>query len=212
VFNGAQHDGDAVALQAQTDLTTAYNDAAGRLPHTVLVGGPPADLGGLVLLPGVYQATSSMSLTGTVTLNAQGDPNAVFIFQAGSTLTTASASTVSLINGAQACNVFWQVTSSATLGTNSTFVGSIMALTSVTVTTRVTVVGRALARNGAVTLDADTITAPACAAAPAPAPTGSPFWGAGLPHLGEIAELHNSGQDSRESVCCKGVSSPTSLG
>src|SRR6202030_2355200 len=96
--------------------------------------------------------------------NGGGNPNAVFVFQAGSTLTTGSASTVNLINGAQSCNVFWQVGSSATLGTGSTFRGTILALTSITVTTGVTVDGRVLARNGAVTLDTDTITRPSCAA------------------------------------------------
>jgi hypothetical protein len=95
VINGTQHSADAVALQAQSDLTTAYNDAAGRTPATPVTG----DLGGQILAPGVYNAASSMSLTGTVTLDAQGDPNEVFIFQAGSTLTTASNSTVALIGG-----------------------------------------------------------------------------------------------------------------
>jgi hypothetical protein len=109
VINGTQHDADAVALAAQSDLTTAYNDAAGRTPYTV----QSSDLGGTKLAPGVYHTASGMSLTGTVTLDGQGDPNAVFIFQAGSTLITASNSTVALINGAQACNVFWQVGSSA---------------------------------------------------------------------------------------------------
>ena len=98
-----------------------------------------------------------------LTLDARGNPNAVFVFQAGSTLTTASASRVVLINGAQSCNVYWQVGSSATLGTGSTFRGSIIALTSITVTTGVTIDGRVLARNGAVTLDSDTITTSACA-------------------------------------------------
>ncbi len=105
-----------------------------------------------------------MGLTGTVTLDAQGDPNAVFIFRMGSTLTTASASDVNLINGAQACNVFWQVGSSATLGTGSSFRGNILALTSITVTTGVVISGRVLARNGAVTLDTNTITTADCAA------------------------------------------------
>jgi len=172
VINGTQHSADAVALQAQTDLTTAYNDAAGRTPVTVV----STDLGGQTLAPGVYQAASSMGLTGTVTLDGQGDPNAVFIFQMGSTLTTASNSTVSLINGAQACNVFWQVGSSATLGTATTFVGSILALTSATVLTGTTVAGRVLARNGAVTLDTNTITTPTCTGpspSPSPSPTGT---------------------------------------
>jgi hypothetical protein len=156
--NGTQHVADAVALQAQSDLTTAYNDAAGRTPATVV----SADLGGQTLAPGVYKATSTMGLTGTVILDAQGDSNAVFIFQAGSSLITASSSTVRLIHGAQPCNVFWQVGSSATLGTNTTFVGSILALTSASVQTGTTVAGRVLARNGQVSLDTNTITRPAC--------------------------------------------------
>jgi hypothetical protein len=121
------------------------------------------DLKGLTLTPGVYRSESSLGLTGTLTLDGQGDPNAVFIFQApDSTLTTASNSRVNLINGAQACNVFWQVGSSATLGGStggSFFAGNILALTSITINGGVTVDGRALARNGAVTLNNDTITA-----------------------------------------------------
>jgi hypothetical protein len=171
VTNGTVHSNDAVAAQAQTDLTTAYNDAAGRSPSDTnnysFIGA------GQTLAPGVYNATSSMEVGGALTLNAGGDPNAVWIFQAGSTLTTDSASSVVLTNGAQACNVFWQVGSSATLGTNSTFVGSILALTSITVQTGDTVHGRALARNGAVTLDDDTITASRCATTPTPTPTAT---------------------------------------
>jgi uncharacterized repeat protein (TIGR01451 family) len=151
---GTQHDGDAVAAKAQSDLTAAYNDAAGRTPATSISG----DIGGQTLTPGVYRAASSIGITGTLTLNGQGNPNAVFIFQIGSTLITASASRVVLTGGAQASNVFWQVGSSATLGTFSTLAGNILALTSITVTTGVTIDGRALARNGAVTLDTDTIT------------------------------------------------------
>lgn len=167
---GAQHAADAVALQAQNDLTTAYNDAAGRTPATSVAG----DLGGRTLVSGVYKSTSSLGLTGAVTLNAQGDPSAVFIFQVASTLITASASHVDLINGAQACNVFWQVGSSATVGTGSAFAGNILALTSITVTTGSTIDGRALARNGAVTLDDDVITAPTCETPPPPPPTPTP--------------------------------------
>jgi Protein of unknown function (DUF3494). len=152
--HGTQHVTDAVAAQAQTDLTTAYNDAAGRAPTGTVSG----DLGGRRLTSGVYRSASSLGLTGALTLDAQGNPNAVFIFQAGSTLTTASASSVNLVNGAQACNVFWQVGSSATLGTASTFRGNILALTSITVTTGARVDGRVLARNAAVTLDTNTIT------------------------------------------------------
>ena len=157
-ITGTNHAGDAVTQGAKTDLVTAYNTAAGEGPTTAV----PADLGGQTLTPGVYNSASSLGLTGSVTLNGGGDPNAVFVFQAGSTLTTATASSVNLINGAQACNVFWQVGSSATLGTGSTFRGTILALTSITVTTGVTITGRVLARNGAVTLDTDTITKPTC--------------------------------------------------
>jgi hypothetical protein len=157
--NGTQHIADGVAAQGQTDLTTAYNNAAAQSP----TGTVSADLGGQRLAPGVYRSASSLGLTGALTLDAQGNANAVFIFQAGSTLTTASASSVNLVNGAQACNVFWQVGSSATLGTASSFRGSILALTSITATTGATVDGRVLARNGAVTLDSNTITRTRCA-------------------------------------------------
>lgn len=157
--NGTTHVADAVAAQAQADLTTAYNDAAGRTSDATV----SADLGGQSLAPGVYTSASSLGLTGTLTLDGQGDPSAVFIFQAGSALTTASASQVSLIGGAQACNVFWQIGSSATLGTNSVFRGTILALESITVTTGATVDGRTLARNSAVTLDNNTITRSTCA-------------------------------------------------
>jgi hypothetical protein len=159
--NGTQHVTDAVAAQAQIDLTTAYNNAAAQAP----TGTVSADLGGQRLTPGVYRSASSLGLTGALTLDAQGNANAVFIFQAGSTLTTASASSVNLVNGAQACNVFWQVGSSATLGTASSFRGSILALSSITVTTSATVDGRVLARNAAVTLDTNTITRSRCASA-----------------------------------------------
>ncbi|HKY48242.1 MAG TPA: ice-binding family protein [Acidimicrobiia bacterium] len=157
---GSVDNANGAAAQAQSDLTAAYIDAASR----VLNGSTTADLGNLVLVGGVYAgpSNSALSLTGNLTLDGAGDPNSVFIFQTGSTLTTASGSSVSLINGAQECNVFWQVGSSATLGTNSVFAGNILALQSITVTTGVTVRGRALARNGAVTLDTDTFIAPTC--------------------------------------------------
>ncbi|MGO9560310.1 MAG: ice-binding family protein [Acidimicrobiales bacterium] len=158
VKNGTQHAADTVARAAKAALTTAYTDAAGRTPFTKV---PPA-LGGKTLAPGVYESATGLGLTGTVTLNAKGNANAVFIFQAGSTLITASHSTVSLINGAQACNVFWQVGSSATLGTNTTFVGNILALTSASLKTGATVNGRVLARNGEVSLEDNAITAAAC--------------------------------------------------
>ena len=160
LVNGTQHSADAVALQAQKDLTIAYNDAAGRAPTATVT----ADLGGQTLVAGVYTGTT-LSLTGTLTLDAQGNPNAVFIFQSAKTLITASASRIVLINGANPCNVFFQVGSSATLGTNSVFVGTILALTSITANTGATVAGRLLARNGAVTLDSNTITRPNCSVA-----------------------------------------------
>ncbi|WP_370261428.1 ice-binding family protein [Streptomyces sp. V4I8] len=162
IVNGATHVTDAVAAQAQSDLTTAYNDAAGQAPDVTFPDDPPVELGGRTLTPGVYNAPVSAAITGTLTLDAEGDPDAVWVFQVGSTLTTASASQVSLINGASPCNVFWQIGSSATLGTNSDFVGTIMALTSISVTTGTSIEGRALARNGAVTLDSNVITRPLC--------------------------------------------------
>src|ERR1700693_1688418 len=114
---GSNHAGDAVTQGAKNDLVSAYNTAAGEGPTNPIV----ADLGGQTLTPGVYNSASSIGLTGDLTLNAGGDPNAVFVFQAGSTLTTASTSRVNLVNGAQSCNIFWQIGSSATFGTGSTF-------------------------------------------------------------------------------------------
>jgi hypothetical protein len=157
---GTNHVDDAVTQGAKNDLVTAYNDAASRIPATTKSG----DIGGQTLTPGVYNSLTSLGITGTLTLDAQGDSNAVFIFQLGSALTTGSASSVVLINGAQACRIFWQIGSSATLGTGSTFVGTIMALASITATTGVVVNGRLLARDGAVTLDANTITVTICEA------------------------------------------------
>ncbi len=147
---GVTHPGDAVAQQAQSDLTTAYNALAGMACDSDLTG---QDLGGLTLTPSVYCFASSAHLTGGLTLDAQGNPNALFVFQIGSTITTASNASVLLLNGAQACNVFWQVGSSATLGTGTSFAGNVLALTSITLTTGAQVSGRVLARNGAVTMD-----------------------------------------------------------
>jgi ice-binding like protein len=170
VNSGTIHAADAAAAGAQADLTTAYNDAAGRVKSASIGGFIGA---GQTLVPGVYKATSSLDVGGSLTLDAQGDPNAVFIFQAGSTLGTDTGTTISLTNGAQACNVFWQVGSSATLTTGSTFQGTILALTSIAVQTGDTITGRALARNGAVTLDDDTITVPSCTTGTGPSPTGT---------------------------------------
>jgi hypothetical protein len=153
------HAADAVALMAKADLTTAYSAAAGLALTKDLTG---QDLGGLTLTPGVYFFSSSAQLTGTLTLNDQGNPDAVFVFQIGSTLTTASDSSVVSINdpSTPGISVFWQVGSSAILGTGTDFEGNILADTSITVNTDVTVDGRLLAETGAVTLDDDTITAP----------------------------------------------------
>ncbi len=162
-LDGEFHETDAVAQQAKDDLVTAYNNAAGQSVTSTI----PTELGGQTLTAGVYDsAAGTFGITAEpLTLDAEGDPNAVFIFQMASTLDTATASSVNLINGAQACNVFWQVGSSATLGTNSSFVGNIMALTSITLTTGATVEGRVLARNGSVTLDSNTITRAVCSVA-----------------------------------------------
>jgi hypothetical protein len=154
IVTGTIHIADGVALQAQSDLTTAYNALAGLACDTNLTG---QDLGGLTLTAGVYCFDTSAQLTGTLTLDAQGDPNAEFIFQTGSTLTTASNSAVEVINGGSDCNIYWQVGSSATLGTATAFAGNILALTSITVTTGANASGKLLARNGAVTLDSNGI-------------------------------------------------------
>lgn len=167
-LGGATHFGDAVALQAQSDLTAAYLDAAGRTPFTTIT----SELGGATLKPGVYVSeTGPFEITGTLTLDAEGDPNAVFIFKSASSLITAAGSNISLLNGARPCSVFWQVTSSATLGTNSNFVGHIFALTSIEAQTGATIQGQLLARNGAVTLDNNTITNMLCPIIPSTTPT-----------------------------------------
>lgn len=158
--SGTIHHADAAASQAQATLTAGYNDAAGRSGATTEAG----DLTGKTLTAGVYKSTSSLAVTGDLTLDAQGNSSAVFIFQIGSTLTTGSGSHILLTNGASACNVFWQVGSSATLGTNSVFKGNILALTSITLTTGASLEGRALAEHGAVTLDSNTITGCTCQA------------------------------------------------
>jgi hypothetical protein len=157
---GATHVDDAVAIGAKNALTTAYNDAASRPTN----GSAGTDLAGQTFTPGVRTASSSLLLSaGSVTLDARGDPNAVFIFQIGSTLITGSNTSVSLVNGAQACNVFWQVGSSATLGTGTRFVGTVMAAETITANTAATIHGRLLASVGAVNLDTNTITTSNCA-------------------------------------------------
>ncbi|MEO8898909.1 MAG: ice-binding family protein [Candidatus Dormibacter sp.] len=153
VTNGTIQAGTAAAGIAKGDLTTAYL-AAKSSPCNFNETG--VNLGGKTLTPGTYCQTTAPTLTGILTLSGNG----VFIFQAGSTLVTAPAAVVRLTNGAQPCNVFWQVSSSATLNTTTTFVGTIMALTDVHVRTGASIAGRALARNGTVTLDTNRITAP----------------------------------------------------
>jgi hypothetical protein len=156
-LTGTNHAGDAVTQAAKNDLVTAYNDAFGRTPVTNV----PVELGGSTLAAGVY-TSPSLGLTGTLTLDAAGDPSAEFIFQAGSTLITASNSRVVLINGANPCHVVWQVGSSATFGTGTQFAGDVLAQISITAVTGATFQGRLLARDGAVTLDTNTITRADC--------------------------------------------------
>src|SRR4030095_2289467 len=158
IVNGSIHAADAAAPQAQADLLSAYNDAAGRTVGAITVAG---NLGGQTLPPGLYTSPPSLEISsGDLTLDAQGDANAVFIFQMASTLTTTVGRQVILSDGARAANVFWQVGSSATLGTSSVFKGNILALASITVTTGATVEGRLLARTAAVTLDSNDIRLP----------------------------------------------------
>jgi hypothetical protein len=170
VSNGAVHAGDAVAADAHTDLATAYGVAVARAPATPVSG----VLGGETLAPGVY-AAGTLALAGTLTLDAQGDPNGVFILQAASTLTSAAGSAVSLAGGAQSCNVFWQVGSSATLGAASSFTGTILAQASISSAGGVAVNGRLLARDGAVTLSDDSVAVSHCAALSNTAPAIAPF-------------------------------------
>jgi len=161
VVNGATHANDAVAAQAQADLTNAYNVAAGQpvAPANDLTG---TNLGNRTLNSGAYRYTSDAQLTGALTLDAQGDPNAQFVFLIASALTTAPASSVVLINGASPCNVYWQVGSSATLDTTTVFQGNLMALTSISLNNAASVTGRLLARNGQVSLINNVLNASAC--------------------------------------------------
>lgn len=157
---GTRQINNAVASRAKTDLVTAYNDAAGR----PVSGRLAVDLGGLTLSPGVYDTGGVVGITGLLTLDAGGDPDAVFIIKSTATLITAANSEVRLVNGARFCRVFWVVPSSATLGTDSKFVGHIFALTDINVQTRASVEGQLLARNGQVTLDTNVVRNEICAA------------------------------------------------
>lgn len=153
LVNGTPHFADALALSAQTDAGLAYDSLAARACTTTI----SADLGGSVLAPGVYCSASSMGLTGALTLDAQNNPNAIFVFQVGSALTTASNASVTIINGS-GCNVFWQIGSSATLGTGTQMLGNIIAMESITLTTGADISGRLIARTGAVTLDSSEVS------------------------------------------------------
>ena len=173
VDGGSIYAADAKAKQARADATTAYSDLASQACNTTY--SVPTDLGGKTLLPGVYCFASSAAITGTLTLNAAGNSGAVFIFRTGSTLITASAAAVVLENGAQRCEVFWQVGSSATFGTGTSFVGTVVAQTSVTFNSNATTSGRVLALNGAVTLDSNNVSVTSCAATVNPPVIGKSF-------------------------------------
>ena len=173
---GTKHVADAVALQAQNDVQVAYGDAAGQPCNVPLTG---QDLGGKTLTPGVYCFSSSAQLTGQLKLDSQGNPASVFIFQIGSTLTTASSASVLQINDTQACNIFWQVGSSATVGTNTDFSGNILAHTSIVAQTGAQFNGSLYAHTGAVTLNTDTVIQSSCTGStptgtPTSSPTGTP--------------------------------------
>jgi len=185
--SGLQDIANAAAILAKTDLTAAYNNAAGQTPFITLSG----DLAGRTLVAGTYRSTGG--LTGTLVLDGGGVTTGVWIFQMPSTLVTASSSRVTLINGAQPCDVFWQVGSSATLGAATTFVGNILANTSITMITGATLLGRALAGavapSGAVTLDTNRIIQPAGCGYAAPAFVPPPAGSALPPSLGIPIEL-----------------------
>jgi len=176
--NGTTNACNGPALKAQTDLTKGYLEAQSLSPTKVLTG---TDLGGLTLTPGVYFFASSAQLTGTLTLNNLGNPNALFVFQIGSTLTTASNSSVIFSSSLSDPNVFWQVGSSATLGTSTAFAGNILALTSITLNTSASITcGSALAINGAVTLQGNTITNCGGGTTTIPEPGAMGLMGSGL--------------------------------
>lgn len=156
ILNGTQHINDEIANQAKLDLTTAYNDAAGRTSTDIVT--LSGNIGGLTLTPGLYKSTSSLAISsGDVTFDAKGNADAVFIIQIASTLTTTSGRKVILSGGAKASNIFWQVGTSATFGTTSVFKGTIMAMQSITFNTGATLDGKALARTGGITMAGNTI-------------------------------------------------------
>ena len=188
LINGTSHLGDSGAIQALADASTANSHLSALTFNTSLTG---QDLGGLTLAPGVYNFSSTAQLTGLLKLDGAG----VYVFQIGSTLTTASASVIELMGGATASNVFWRVGSSATLGTSSDFEGTVLADQSITVGTGVTDVGRLFALNGATTLDSDVITSDVITAVPEPADTALLVAGfAGLAVCAARIRKHRSGR------------------
>jgi hypothetical protein len=199
VVIGTVHQTDAQAAQAQRDTTTAYNVAASLTPTRSGLG----DLRGLSLTPGVYTG-GALSLSNNGALTLAGSAKSVWVFQASSTLTIGSATRIIITGGASACNVFWQVGSSATIGTSAQFQGTVLAQESVTATTRATVVGRLLARTGAVTLDTNTITAPTgCPAPGTTSETVAPRITSGAPTPA------TAGTPYRFTVTASGTPSPT---
>lgn len=191
IVGGATNIANAPALQAKNDLDAAYTEAAGR-SYLSLSG---VELASQTITPGAWESGGVLANSGNLTLDAQNDPNAVFIFKSTATLVTGTGSTMTLINGADACNVFWVVPSSATLGTSSTFVGTIMAYADVAVLNSVTVQGRAMARTGQVTLDNDTFTSIPCSTS-TPSATASES-ATSAPVVTEVAAptLPNTGVD-----------------
>lgn len=170
LVDGVDRSGEAVTTQAKTDLVTAYDAASAQTPDPL--GG--VELAGLTLEPGVYDTGGVIELNGTLTLDANGDPNAVFVFQSLSTLLTGPGASITFVDGATACNVYWRVPTSATIGTGSQFAGTILAEASITFGAGATLQGRALAQSGEVTMITNTITIPACAITPPVTPPTTP--------------------------------------
>jgi hypothetical protein len=203
------HQNDTVTAGAKTGLLTAYNNAAGQASTRTISGdlAPTA----ATLTPGVYTSASSMGLTGALTLDAGGNADAIFVFQADTTLTAGPASSVLLTGGAQACNVFWQVGSSATLDTDTVFVGNILAEDSITLNSRASVMGRVLASNGAVTMDNNVITRPGCTAPtpPSTTPTGSGTNDAGSGTSAQVPRVPVGSVDAGDGSSVTGCTSVT---
>ncbi|MBN2840504.1 MAG: DUF3494 domain-containing protein [Coriobacteriia bacterium] len=164
-LDGETHSNDALAIEAQTDWVTAYNDAVAR-PVTTILASP--ELGGLTLTPGVYSSGGALALTGELFLDGLGDPESVFILRSDSGLTIGAGSVVTLLNGARFCRVFWPVAGSATIGADATFVGHILATTSISLEDGASVEGQLLAHTGGVTLINNTISNDWCTAATTP--------------------------------------------